>query len=258
MSIDLVVDEEGIALITINRPERRNAFDAEHYRLISEAWQTVRDDPKIRVAVITGAGDKAFSAGADLKSYINRESDMSEHWLTQKDQLLNRGLEVWKPIIAAVNGFCIGGGMTLLLATDIRVAASHASFGLSEVKRGIVAANGGTQRVVAQLPYPIAMELLLTGDAIDSETALRWGLINKVVEQSELMNEAMRYARKIAANAPLALQATKDLAVKAPELGLTAGLRMEQYVNRLLRNTSDAKEGALAFQEKRPPKFTSN
>ena len=258
MSIDLVVDEEGIALITINRPERRNAFDAEHYRLISEAWQTVRDDPKIRVAVITGAGDKAFSAGADLKSYINRESDMSEHWLTQKDQLLNRGLEVWKPIIAAVNGFCIGGGMTLLLATDIRVAASHASFGLSEVKRGIVAANGGTQRVVAQLPYPIAMELLLTGDAIDSETALRWGLINKVVEQSELMNEAMRYARKIAANAPLALQATKELAVKAPELGLTAGLRMEQYVNRLLRNTSDAKEGALAFQEKRPPKFTSN
>ncbi|CAN1508119.1 CaiD Enoyl-CoA hydratase/carnithine racemase [Burkholderiaceae bacterium] len=258
MSIDLVVDEEGIALITINRPERRNAFDAEHYRLISEAWQTVRDDPKIRVAVITGAGDKAFSAGADLKSYINRESDMSEHWLTQKDQLLNRGLEVWKPIIAAVNGFCIGGGMTLLLATDIRVAVSHASFGLSEVKRGIVAANGGTQRVVAQLPYPIAMELLLTGDAIDSETALRWGLINKVVEQSELMNEAMRYARKIAANAPLALQATKELAVKAPELGLTAGLRMEQYVNRLLRNTSDAKEGALAFQEKRPPKFTSN
>ena len=258
MSIDLVVDEEGIALITINRPERRNAFDAEHYRLISEAWQTVRDDPKIRVAVITGAGDKAFSAGADLKSYMNRESDMSEHWLTQKDQLLNRGLEVWKPIIAAVNGFCIGGGMTLLLATDIRVAASHASFGLSEVKRGIVAANGGTQRVVAQLPYPIAMELLLTGDAIDSETALRWGLINKVVEQSELMNEAMRYARKIAANAPLALQATKELAVKAPELGLTAGLRMEQYVNRLLRNTSDAKEGALAFQEKRPPKFTSN
>jgi E-phenylitaconyl-CoA hydratase len=258
MSIDLVVDEEGIALITINRPERRNAFDVEHYRLISEAWQTVRDDPKIRVAVITGAGDKAFSAGADLKSYINRESDMSEHWLTQKDQLLNRGLEVWKPIIAAVNGFCIGGGMTLLLATDIRVAASHASFGLSEVKRGIVAANGGTQRVVAQLPYPIAMELLLTGDAIDSETALRWGLINKVVEQSELMNEAMRYARKIAANAPLALQATKELAVKAPELGLTAGLRMEQYVNRLLRNTSDAKEGALAFQEKRPPKFTAN
>lgn len=257
MSIDLIVDKEGIAIITINRPERRNAFDVEHYRLISEAWQTVRDEPNIKVAVITGAGDKAFSAGADLKSYVGRESDMSEHWLTQKDQLLNRGLEVWKPIIAAVNGFCIGGGMTLLLATDIRVAANHATFGLSEVKRGIVAANGGTQRVVAQLPYPIAMELLLTGDAIDSQTALRWGLVNKVVEQSELMNEAMRYARKIAANAPLALQATKELAVKAPELGLTAGLRMEQYVNRLLRNTSDAKEGALAFQEKRPPKFTA-
>jgi len=258
MSIDLVVDDEGIATITINRPERRNAFDAEHYRLISEAWQVVRDDEKIRVAIITGAGDKSFSSGADLKSYVGRESSMSEHWLTQKDQLLNRGLEVWKPIIAAVNGYCIGGGMTLLLATDIRVAASHATFGLSEVKRGIVAANGGTQRVVSQLPYPIAMELLLTGDAIDTETALRWGLINKVVPASDLMAEAMTYARRIAANAPLALQATKELAVKAPELGLTAGLRMEQYVNRLLRTTEDAKEGAKAFQEKRAPVFKSN
>ncbi|AWB32799.1 enoyl-CoA hydratase/isomerase family protein [Orrella marina] len=258
MSIDLQLDQEGIALVTINRPERRNAFDAEHYRLISEAWQTVRDDPAIRVAVITGAGDKAFSAGADLKTYVGRESSMSEHWLTQKDQLLNRGLEVWKPIIAAVNGYCIGGGMTLLLATDIRVASEHATFGLSEVKRGIVAANGGTQRVVAQLPYPIAMELLLTGDAIDAETALRWGLINKIVPHDRLLDEAMQYARRVAANAPLALQATKELAVKAPELGLSAGLRMEQYVNRMLRMTEDAKEGARAFQEKRAPVFKAN
>ena len=258
MSIDLTVDQSGVALITINRPERRNAFDAEHYHLISEAWKTVRDDANIRVAVITGAGDKAFSAGADLKTYVGRESSVSEHWLTQKDQLLNRGLEVWKPIIAAVNGFCIGGGMTLLLATDIRVASSHATFGLSEVKRGIIAANGGTQRVVAQLPYPIAMELLLTGDAIDAETALRWGLINKIVPHEQLLGEAMRYAKRVAANAPLALQATKELAVKAPELGLAAGLRMEQYVNRLLRMTDDAKEGAKAFQEKRSPVFTAN
>lgn len=258
MSIDLQVNQEGIALITINRPERRNAFDAEHYHLISQAWQTVRDDPAIRVAVITGAGDKAFSAGADLKTYVGRESGMSEHWLTQKDQLLNRGLEVWKPIIAAVNGYCLGGGMTLLLATDIRVASEHATFGLSEVKRGIIAANGGTQRVVAQLPYPIAMELLLTGDAIDAQTALRWGLINKIVSHDKLLDEAMAYARRIAANAPLALQATKELAVKAPELGLAAGLRMEQYVNRLLRTTDDAKEGAKAFQEKRPPVFKAS
>ena len=258
MSIDLSVDEAGVALITINRPEKRHAFDAEHYHLISQAWQQVRDDPAIRVAVITGAGDKAFSAGADLKTYVGRKAEMADFWLTQKDQLLNRGLEVWKPIIAAVNGYCVGGGMTLLMATDIRVAVPHATFSLAEVKRGIVAANGGTQRCIAQLPYAIAMEMLLTGDSIDAVTAERWGLINKIVPPDQLLTEAMKYAHRVAANAPLALQATKELAVRAPELGLAAGLRMEQFTNKLLSATADAREGSLAFQEKRKPNFTAS
>lgn len=258
MSIDLRVDDQGVALITINRPERHNAFDLEHYQQISRAWEQVRDDPAIRVAVITGAGEKAFSAGADLKSYIGRSTTMSDFWLTQKDQLLNRGLEVWKPVIAAVNGYCVGGGMTLLLATDIRIAVPHATFSLAEVKRGIIAGNGGTQRCIAQLPYAIAMEALLTGDSIDAATAERWGLVNKVVPLDELLPEAMRYARRIAANAPLAVQAAKELAVKAPEMGLTTGLRMEQFTNRLLSTTADAREGALAFQEKRPARFTAS
>lgn len=258
MSIDISVDSVGVALITINRPERLNAMDGEHYQRLSEAWTQVRDDPAIRVAVITGAGDKAFSSGADLKSWIGRSPDMSEIWLTQKGQLLNRGLEVWKPVIAAVNGYCLGGGMTLLLATDIRIAAPHATFGLTEVKRGIVAGNGGTQRSIAQLPYPIAMEMLLTGDRIDAATAERWGLINRIVEQNELMDEAMNTAHRIAANAPLAVQATKELAVKAPEIGMAAGLRMEQFVNRVLALTGDAREGALAFREKRPARFNGN
>jgi len=258
MSIDLKVDDTGVALITINRPERRNAFDLEHYQQISRAWERVRDDPQIRVAIITGAGDKAFSSGADLKTFVGRKAAMSDFWLTQKDQLLNRGLEVWKPVIAAVNGYCVGGGMTLLLATDIRIAVPHATFALAEVKRGIIAANGGTQRCIAQLPYAIAMEVLLTGDAIGAATAERWGLINKVVPPERLLDEAMAYARRIAANAPLAIQATKELAVKAPELGLAAGLRMEQFTNKLLSATADAREGALAFQEKRPAQFTAN
>ena len=126
MSIDFALDADGIALITINRPERRNALDAEHYAAISEAWIRVRDDSAVRAAIITGAGDKAFCAGADIKSYIGREVDPAELWLTQKGQLLNRGLEVWKPVIAAVNGQCIGGGTTLLLATDLRVAVPEA------------------------------------------------------------------------------------------------------------------------------------
>jgi E-phenylitaconyl-CoA hydratase len=258
MSIDLRVDSEGIALITINRPEVRNALDLEHYQQISKAWERVRDDPAIRVAIITGAGDKAFSAGADLKTFIGRAAPMSEFWLTQKDPLLNRGLEVWKPIIAAVNGFCLAGGMTLLLATDIRIAVPHATFSLAEVKRGIIAGNGGTQRCIAQLPYAIAMEALLTGDSIDAATAERWGLVNKIVPPERLLDEAMAYARRIAANAPLAVQAAKELAVKAPEMGLAAGLRMEQFTNKLLTQTNDAREGTLAFKEKRAPKFTAS
>ena len=217
MSIDIDIIEEGIALITINRPEKRNAFDAEHYQGLSRAWERVRDDPVIRVAIITGAGDKAFSAGADLKSYIGRTVPMADFWLTQKDQLLNRGLEIWKPVIAAVNGACIAGGMTLLLSTDIRVAVPHAVFGLAEVKRGIIAANGGTQRTIAQLPHAIAMEFLLTGDNVDAATAARWGLVNKVVAPDQLMETALDYARRIAANAPLAVQAAKELALRAPE-----------------------------------------
>lgn len=255
MSIDLEVLDGGIAVITINRPETRNALDAEHYQALSGAWSRVRDDAAIRVAIITGAGDKSFSAGADLKSWIGRKVEMSSMWQTQKDMLLNRGLEVWKPVIAAVNGYCVGGGMTLLLATDIRVAATQASFGLSEVRRGVIAANGGTQRLIDQLPQAIAMEMLLTGDAIDSQTAERWGLVNKVVPLDQLMDTALAYARKIAGNAPLAVQAAKELALRSRSLSLPAGLRMEQLVNHILQTTDDAKEGREAFAEKRAPGF---
>jgi E-phenylitaconyl-CoA hydratase len=255
MSIDFSLDDDGIALITINRPERHNALDADHYAALSAAWIRVRDDPAVRVAVITGAGDKSFSAGADIKSFLTQQNDLSQAWLTQRDQLLNRGLEVWKPIVAAVNGYCLGGGVTLLLATDIRIAAAHATFGLSEVKRGIIAANGGTQRVLQQLPYPIAMEMLLTGDTIDAQSAARWGLINRVVDAQNLLATAMDYARRIAANAPLAVQAAKELALRSRDVDLNTGLRMEQLVTRLLRESDDAREGREAFAQKRTPEF---
>jgi enoyl-CoA hydratase/carnithine racemase len=255
MSIDLACDADGIALITINRPDKRNALDAEHYEALSQAWIRVRDDPAVRVAIITGAGDKAFCAGADLKSFIGREQELAELWLTQKGQLLNRGLEVWKPVIAAVNGACVGGGMTLLLATDIRVAVPGASFGLSEVKRGVIAGNGGTQRVMTQLPYALAMELLLTGDPLSAEQAARWGLVNQVVEPARLLATAYDYAKRIAANAPLAVQAAKELAVRSRDLDLADGLRLEQLVNRLLQQSEDVAEGRAAFAAKRPPRF---
>lgn len=254
MSIDFDLND-GVALITINRPERANALDAEHYAALSDAWVRVRDDDAVRSAVITGAGEKVFSAGADLKSWIGRERKLSDHWLTQKDALLNRGLEIWKPVISAVNGACVGGGMTLMLATDLRVAVEGARFGLAEVKRGVIAANGGTQRIVRQLPYAVAMEMLLLGEDIDAETALRWGLINRVVERDALIPTAMDFASRISRNAPLAVQAAKELAVRSQGLSLSDGLRLEQYVNLVLQSSDDSRRARDAFAAKTQPSF---
>ena len=254
MSIDLSV-EDHIALITINRPERMNAMDAEHYQALSQAWIRVRDDNDIRCAIITGAGARSFTAGADLKSFVPKPMELPEMWLTQRDQLLNRGLEIWKPVIAAVNGHCLGGGTTLLFATDIRIATPNATFNLAELKRGLVPGNGGTQRIMRQLPYAIAMEFLLTADTIDAETAARWGLVNRIVPHGELMDTAFTIARKIAGNAPLAVQAAKELAIRSSDIDLATGIRLETVMNRMLWSTEDLQEGARAFNEKRPPKF---
>ena len=246
MSIDLEVNG-GVAVVTINRPERLNAMDPDHYRDLSAAWTRIRDDEAINVAIVTGAGDRSFTTGADLKSVIGKPAQLADLWLTQKDALLNRGLEVWKPVIAAINGYCLGGGMTLMLATDIRIAATHATFGLAEVKRGIIAANGGTQRILAQVPYAIGMEMLLVGGTFDAVAAERWGLVNRVVPLDELLPTALDYARKIAANGPLA--------VRGQDMSLADGLRMEQLVARILNASEDVQEGTAAFAEKRAPVF---
>jgi E-phenylitaconyl-CoA hydratase len=255
MSVDVSRDGH-VVIITLNRPDRLNALDAEHYEALSEAWIRVRDDADIRVAVVTGAGDRSFSVGADLKSFIPSVQDLSEFWLTQKGQLLNRGLEVWKPVIAAVNGYCLGGGLTLLLATDIRLAVPTATFGLPEVKRGVLPANGGTQRLVNQLSFAHAMQLLLTGDPIDAESALDWGLLNAVVPAEELLDRALDCARRIAANAPLAVQAAKELAYRSRDVELGTGLRLEQAIARILRTSRDAAEGTSAFIDHRPPDYS--
>lgn len=255
----LIYEKRGqTAYITINRPEVMNAMDPETYSELSQAWIDVRDDPDVWCAIITGAGDRAFSAGADLRKTIPREPEKWRFWQTQEEQILNRGLEVWKPVIAAVNGYCLAGGMTLLMGTDIRVAADHASFGLSEVKRGILPGNGGTQRTIQQLPYPVAMWLLLSGERLSAAEAAQYGLINRVVPLADLMEEAERMASTICQNGPLAVRAIKELAVRGQYMPIEYGLRLEQAIGQLLRNTDDAREGPRAFAEKRPPKFTGS
>ena len=245
---------DHVAYITFNRPEVMNAMDAETYADLSNAWIEVRDNPEIWVALITGKG-RAFTAGADLKSRIGAPSETWHFWQTQSEQILNRGLEVWKPVIAAVNGYCLAGGMTLLFATDIRIAAESAVFGISEVKRGILPGNGGTQRAVRQMPYPIAMELVLIGDNITAQEAHRIGLVNKVVPDEQLMDEAERYARRICENPPLAVRAIKELAVRSQYMHIQDGLRLESAIGRALGTTEDAAEGRRAFAEKRKAVF---
>jgi enoyl-CoA hydratase/carnithine racemase len=246
---------DHIARLTINRPEAMNAMDPETYSELSAAWTEVRDNPDIWVGIVTGAGDRAFTAGADLKRTIPMRSEPWQFWQTQADPILNRGLEVWKPVIAAVNGYCLAGGMTLLFATDIRIAAEHASFGLREVTRGILPGNGGTQRALRQLPYPIAMELLLTGERLSAQQALQHGLVNRVVPIQDLMPTAEYYAHRITANAPLAVRAIKELAVRSQYMHISDGLRLEETIQRALGETEDAREGPRAFTEKRPPRF---
>lgn len=254
MGLDFSV-KNGVATLLINRPERHNAMDPAMYQQLSEAWVEVRDNRDIRVAVVTGAGQRAFSAGADLHSPQMQGSGAADFWRTQELPLLNRGLEVWKPVVSAVNGYCLGGGFTLMLATDIRLAAPHATFALPEVKRGLLPGNGGTQRIASQLTHSRAMKLLLTGEPIDAETALSWGLITDIVPADRLFDEAQRLAVTMAAYAPLSMQAVKELAIRSHSLPLNDGLRLEQALLRVLQGSADVQEGLAAFAEKRDPYF---
>jgi E-phenylitaconyl-CoA hydratase len=262
MPIDFEVADR-IATITINRPESLNAMSPDMYQALSESWVEVRDNPDIWVAVVTGAPQpnrpparQVFSAGADLKAMGSNTPEAYRFWQTQNDQLLNRGLEVWKPIVAAVNGLCLAGGMTLLLATDIRIASEHAAFDLSEVKRGILPGNGGTQRLTRLIGRTKALDMMITGTPVNPKTAHALGFVDKLFPADSLLEETISYARKLASGATLAIGRIKQAVYEGLEVSLDESLALERDLMEPLFDTADAKEGIAAFAEKRQPTYT--
>lgn len=255
-----VQKEDGVHIITINRPERRNALDLPHFGALADAWIDFRDDDDARVAIITGTG-KDFSVGADLKSFVPMVTDNIDELASGKSEIradaglvaVLREFELWKPVIAAVNGTCVAGGMELLLGTDIRIASDNATFGIAEPKRGLFPGGGTTVRLPRQIPFPWAMEILLTAEFIDAETAYRMGIVNAVVSQDDLLDTAKDFARRIMANAPLAIEAVKRSVLSTLRMPLKEAFEFELMEAAKVFMTDDAKEGPKAFAEKRPP-----
>lgn len=253
--------KEKIAIITINRPEAMNAIDPETSEELGKAWMDFRDDPNLWVGILTGAGDKAFSAGADLKKMIPFLAQLSTFERKEREEKypgfggITRNLNIWKPIIAAINGFCLAGGLEMALACDLRVAAEHATLGLLEVSRGIIPGAGGTQRLPRMIPIARAMEIILMAQRIDAQEALRLGLVNRVVPGPEVMPTALKMAEAIQENGPLAVRAAKEAIIRGLSMPLEEGLRLESVLQSYLLKTEDAIEGPRAFAEKRKPQY---
>ncbi|NQT74610.1 MAG: enoyl-CoA hydratase/isomerase family protein [Chloroflexi bacterium] len=257
MSAVLYEKKGKIAYITLNRPEALNSLNLDAWNGLIEAWIGVRDDPDIWVAIVTGTGEKAFCAGQDLKE-LNQWMMIPEDQrppVPVPDITPMRGMEVWKPFIAAINGICTGGGLELALACDISIAADNARLGLAEVKQALIPGMGGTQRLPRVIPFRKALEMLMTGDFVDAQEAYRIGLVNQVVPLSELMPTAEALAQRICENGPLAVRAIKEAAYRGLGMNLSDSLRLEQEVLSKLADTEDLKEGPRAFAEKRNPVY---
>ncbi len=254
-----------VAYLTLNRPEVHNALNPELIVRMAEAWQEVARNDAIRVTIITGAGDKAFSAGADLGKLIPLYSGArapEDEWDRKLmsdssffETSLLRAFDLYKPVIAAVNGFCIAGGMELMQATDLRVAVDSASFGLQEVKWAIIPAGGSLARLQRQIPFCKAMEILLTGNRINAEEAYRIGLINYVVSREQLMPKAEELARAIAENGPLAVRKIKEAVTRCSGLPFEQAFKIETELSGEVMASDDAKEGPRSFMEKRKPRY---
>jgi enoyl-CoA hydratase len=251
--------QEHVAIVTLNRPEARNAFGAEMLVRMADAWAEIDGDPQIRVAILTGAGGN-FCAGSDLKAMAG--GFVEDQWkkrFTEDPDLHWKGLlrhyRMKKPLIAAVEGYAIAGGTEILQATDIRIAAATAKFGISEARWGLFPLGGSTVRLRRQIPYCQAMEILLTGKHLSADEALKIGLIGRVVAQGEALLEAKKVAEQIAQNGPLAVQAIKRSVQETEGLPEAEALKKELEIGWPILSSEDAKEGPRAFAEKRKPQF---
>ncbi len=243
---------DHIAIVTINRPEVMNSLTREMLTGLDAAFEDFNAEPELWVAILTGAGRKAFSAGMDLKEAIPLITSGDE--MGYEDHTKRQFSDVFKPIIAAVNGHCVAGGMEMLQGTDLRIAAEHATFGLGEVRWGIIPTGGSHVRLPRQIPWAVAMELLLTGEPIDARRAYDIGLVNRVVPFDDLLPSALELAEKICKNGPLAVQTAKEIAVRS--LAQESGFVLEKALGARVLQSEDAREGPRAFTEKRPPRFT--
>jgi enoyl-CoA hydratase len=243
-----------IALVTINRPEARNCLNPADLEELGRTWLKFKEDDEMLVGVVTGAGDKAFCAGADLKTLIPHMNAAKTPILPTIPAFI-KNINCYKPVIAAVNGYCVAAGMELLVATDIRVAVEEASFAVSEVKWGLFPGGGLTVRLPRQIPFCWAMEILLTGEPISAQQALQIGLINRVVPLSELMDTCMSIAEILCENGPISIKKIKESTLRSYDLPEEQAYHMDAFLANQVFGTSDANEGPKAFSENRKPRF---
>jgi E-phenylitaconyl-CoA hydratase len=265
---EMAIETERIdrtLVVRINRPEALNALDAESMIALNTVMREFRDDAALFVAVITGAGERAFCTGADLKRTLPSDASFAETYFQPYHDSVHSGLYVRaltlselhipKPIIAAVNGHALGGGAEIALDCDIRIAGESATFGLPEARWASVPAVGGVSKILRAVPRAVAMQMLLTGDRIDAAEAHRVGLVSEVLPSARLLDRALEIAARIAANGPLAVRSIKTLATRTEDLPLSRSVELEQLLWGVLRDTHDRVEGRAAFAERRTPEY---
>jgi enoyl-CoA hydratase len=266
MSALLYELKDGIAKLTLNRPEKHNALNPELLLRLSDTFKSIADDPAVRVVLLTGAGSKAFCSGADLGAMVPLVSgarppadEWDHRWLKEFREATNvaflRDFPFYKPVVAAVNGFCVAGGFEIMLASDIRVAARESTFWLSEVRRGLIAPAGGLSKLPRQIGWANACEILLAANKITADRALSMGLINRVVAPEDVLPVALEFCAALAEAGPFALAQSKEVMVRSNGRPLEEAFRLEQEAIARVLASEDAREGPTAFMEKRKPNF---